>query len=403
MQTSLTEFIRASPHGEEADSILRKCVHCGFCTAVCPTYQLLGDERDSPRGRIYLIKSALEGNQVSPRTQIHLDRCLTCRSCETACPSGVAYGNLLDIGRAHLEQRLPRSFGQRLLRFGIRRFFTSRRGFRLALRGAQVLRPLLPAKLQKTIPQYRPGRVQPPPPRWSRNMVLLEGCVQPALAPAINQAAAELLDRLGITLSTTASSRCCGAISHHLAAEEEARRFIRANIDAWWPALEDGAEAIVVTASGCGSMIRDYGRILRHDPDYAGKAARVAAAMRDLSEVVSAEHAELKPVTGTPRRVAFHSPCSLQHGLRLNGLVEKLLGGAGFDLLPIGEAHMCCGSAGVYSILQPSLSRRLLQRKIERLEKDDPALIVTANIGCMNYLSIASHVPVKHWVEIVTV
>jgi glycolate oxidase iron-sulfur subunit len=398
MQTSLTALIKDTPQGREADTILRSCVHCGFCTASCPTYRLLGDELDGPRGRIYLIKSLLEGHEAGRTTQVHLDRCLGCRACETACPSGVEYARLLDIGRTHIERLSPRPLGERLKRFLLCRVLPYPRRLRPLLRAAQLLRPLLPHAVARHIPAHCPPAAWPAP-RHARRALLFEGCVQPLLAPGINAAAARLLDRLGI--GVVPAPGCCGALSHHLAAEAETHEHMRRNIEHWWPRIQAGAETLIVTASGCGTMIKDYGRLLRHDPHYADRAERVSRLTRDISEVVAAE-APTAPAVGAPRRIAFHSPCSLTHGQGLAGVTESLLSRLGFELVPVADPGLCCGSAGSYSILQPALSRPMLRAKVAALEAGDPDLIATANIGCHAYLRQEARVPVVHWVELLT-
>ncbi len=398
MQTHLADFIKESPQGREADRILRACVHCGFCNATCPTYQLLGDELDGPRGRIYLMKQMLEGGKTSRRTRLHLDRCLTCRNCETTCPSGVQYGRLLDIVRPLIEQRAPRGPGERSLRWLLRRALTTRWLFTPALRLGQVLRPLLPRRLAGKVPARVVAAARPEGKR-ERRVLLLEGCVQPALTPDINAAAARVLDRLGIQPVGVRGEGCCGAVSAHLGAEAEARAQMRSNIDAWWPEVEAGVEAIVSTASGCGVLIKDYGHHLAGDPRYAAKAERIAALARDLSEVLATEPLEaLRP---TPiRRIAFHPPCTLQHGQGLRGLVEGILTRLGHELVPVAESHLCCGSAGTYSILQPELAARLRERKLSQLQQQRPELIATANIGCQLHLDTAADVPVAHWITL---
>ena len=398
MDARLADFIRGTSDGEEAQAILRKCVHCGFCTATCPTYQLLGDELDGPRGRIYLIKEMLAGAAVTTVTQTHLDRCLGCRACETTCPSGVEYGRLLDIGRKVADARIARSPRQRLQRWALRRAMADRRVFGVLLGAGRALRWLLPQRLQAMIaPRRSPGEW--PAPAHARRMLVLEGCVQPALAPRINAAAARVLHRLGISLLRVRQAGCCGALSQHLDAQDEALGFARRNIDAWWPLLEQGAEAIVMTASGCGVMVRDYAHLLRHDAAYAQKAARVSAATKDLAEILQAEGGSLAPVSGLPR-VAFHSPCTLQHGQGLGGVVESLLLSAGCELTPVADAHLCCGSAGTYSLLQPALSHRLRDDKLRSLQAGRPGIIASANIGCLNHLQATSDVPVLHWIEL---
>jgi glycolate oxidase iron-sulfur subunit len=406
MQTNLADFIRNTPAGREADAILRKCVHCGFCTATCPTYQLLGDELDSPRGRIYLIKQVLEGAPVTDRTQLHLDRCLTCRSCETTCPSGVQYGRLVDIGREIVETRVGRSPVSAATRAVLRHVFTHPALFRPLVRAGQMLRPLLPTALRRKVPGK--ARAAKPWPRTShaRRMLVLEGCVQPVLAPATNAAAARVLDRLGISLAAAAEAGCCGAVSFHLNAPQEALDFMRRNIDAWWPHVEGGVEAIVITASGCGTMVKDYGHHLAHDASYAGKAARISELTKDVSEVILSEKDRLLALAPERAallapRIAFHAPCSLQHGLKIRGEIEKLLAALGFTVTPVRDAHLCCGSAGTYSIFQPELAQRLLENKIAALSEGTPAQILTANIGCQAHLQSAAALPVRHWIELI--
>jgi len=401
MQTNLADWIKDTPQGIEADSILRKCVHCGFCLATCPTYTLLGDELDSPRGRIYLMKQMLEGSPVTGRTQLHLDRCLTCRACETTCPSGVEYGKLIDIGRELVEQKVPRSRGARFKRWMLAHTLPHRRFFGLALGMGRVLHNFLPASLARKIPRLHEEGPWPRNPH-TRRMLVLAGCVQPAMAPSINAATARVLDRLGISLEEAPGAGCCGAVAHHLNFQHDALAFVKANIDAWWPHVEQGAEAIVITASGCGTMVADYGHLLRDDPAYATKAARISALAKDVSQVVDAERgaiaARLKDKPA--QKVAFHSPCSLQHGLKLRNVVEPILVDAGFTLTPVPDGHLCCGSAGTYSILQPELARELLRNKVRALEGGKPDRIATANIGCLAHIQSGAHVPVRHWIEL---
>jgi len=398
MQTRLAERYRNTALGEEADKVLRSCVHCGFCNATCPTYQLLGDELDGPRGRIYQIKQLLEGDEASRSVQRHLDRCLTCRACETTCPSGVEYNKLLDIGRGLIEQRLPRSFLQRLYRKLVIYSFSESSRVRLLLSTARLFRPLLPTQVKKRIPAVISTPAATPRPQ-PRSMLLLDGCVQPAAAPHINELAIQVFDRLGIQLQTVAEAGCCGALQHHLSDSEGARQRARTNIDAWWPLIEQGAEAIVATASGCTPMLKDYQHLLQGDMHYAERAKRISAMTQDLSEVLSREDlSELRPQK--PKRVAFHSPCSLQHAQKLDGVVESLLQQTGFTLLPVHDAHLCCGSAGTYSILQADLSARLRNDKLDCLQEKSPELIATANIGCLLHLQAAADVPVIHWIEL---
>jgi glycolate oxidase iron-sulfur subunit len=401
MQTALPKTLLDTPAGREADEVLRNCVHCGFCNATCPTYQLTGDELDGPRGRIYLIKQLLEGRRASTRTQLHLDRCLTCRACESTCPSGVDYHHLLDTGRELIERQVGRAPGGYLLRRLLRLVLTSPPTFTFLVRLGQSMRPLLPAPLRRLVPAHPPSLPPLPAHQHRRRMLLLEGCVQPALAPQINRSTRRVLDALGITAISPAASGCCGAVSHHLGAVEEARDFMRRNIDAWWDDISAGAEAIVITASGCAPQVKEYGRLLAHDPDYAEKAARISALARDLGEVLACEPLEgrLRTPTGTAK-IAFHSPCTLQHGQRLDGVVEKLLTHAGFELTAVADAHLCCGSAGTYSLLQPALSRQLRDNKLAALQQPEPALIATANIGCLTHLAGGARVPVRHWIEL---
>jgi Fe-S oxidoreductase len=402
MQTALASFIKHTPAGEEADAILRTCVHCGLCLASCPTYQLLGDELDSPRGRIYLIKKVLEGTTPSARTQLHLDRCLTCRACETTCPSGVKYGHLVDIGRKIVEEQVERRWTDRLMRWALRTILPYPSRFRSLLRMAQGVRVLLPPILKRHVPPKPSSSTWPKARGHTRIMLLLEGCVQGALAPNINVAAARLLDGLGIELKRVQAVKCCGAISHHLSAPHEALSFMHSNIDAWWPWVEAGAEALVTTASGCGVHIKEYGHLLRNDPDYAVKAQRISALARDIGEVLAAlDFKRLARAGAAPRKIAFHSPCTLQHGLGLKGVVEKLLSRLGFALTNVPDAHLCCGSAGTYSILQGELSYRLLKMKLMALTSEQPELIATANIGCLMHLKSQAPVPVCHWIELI--
>ena len=407
MDTKLADFIRDTPAGKEAEAILRSCVHCGFCTATCPTYQLLGDELDGPRGRIYLIKQVLEGKPVTAKTRLHLDRCLTCRSCETTCPSGVKYGRLLDIGRRVVEDKLPRQGGDALMRRMLRATLPRPAVFRPAVKLGQLLRPLLPSGLADKLPPESQGAAKPWPEAVGhrRRMLALAGCIQPALGPNINAATARVLDRLGIELFEERKAGCCGAMRFHLSDQDAAKDDMRRNIDAWWPHVEAGVEAIVVTASGCGVQVRDYGHVLADDAVYAEKAARISALCRDPAEVVAAEReslqAQFAAAPGTRGKVAFHSPCTLQHGLRIRGVIEGLLTVAGYDLVPVADGHLCCGSAGTYSLLQPELSRRLRDNKLAALMAGSPLFIATANIGCLTHLQAGSVLPARHWIELV--
>lgn len=499
MQTRLIPELLATSDGREADRILRSCVHCGFCTATCPTYQLLGDELDGPRGRIYQLKLTLEGEAPTRSTQQHLDRCLTCLNCETTCPSGVEYHKLVEIGRERVERLVPRPMHERLMRWGLRKVLPYPSRFVPLLRIGQWVRPLLPQPLRSKIPvalsrgPRTVGTVTQDagtPARTSaafagngmgevvglasksqsrgavtaagagtsmgsgaaagpgsdaaegagtdpavgtgtgaavlamgadgeaqgclggevtRRVLMLDNCVEPTLTPATVQAAKRVLARLGVEVLQPKASGCCGAISQHLAEPGEAKRFMRRNIDAWWPEIEPSdpgktpAEAILITASGCGAVVKDYGWLLRDDPDYAAKAARVSALARDLSELLSAEDLAQLPspfARDVPRRIAFHPPCTLQHGQGLMGRVEALLTSVGFELTPVRDAHSCCGSAGTYSILQAGLSKRLQADRLEALQAGEPALIATANVGCQTHLAAAAGVPVRHWIEL---
>ncbi len=400
MQTNLADFIKDTPEGIEAEAILRSCVHCGFCTATCPTYQILGDELDGPRGRIYLIKQVLEGAEPTIKTQQHLDRCLTCRNCESTCPSGVEYGRLVDIGRAIVEKKVGRTFGQSLQRTVLRKGLLSKKSFAAAIALGRAARPLLPAALKAKIqPRRAPGAW--PTTQHARSMLLLDNCVQDALAPSIDGATARVLNAAGITLKRVSAGGCCGALSHHLNAHDEAVTKVRANIDAWWPAIVDGAEAVVGTASGCSVMLKDYGHFMKHDADYSSKAERIAALSKDISEVIAAEwpklRAKLKPAT---EKIAYHPPCTLQHGMKLKGGVEGLLRDMGFTLAPVADSHLCCGSAGTYSVLQPAISNELKRRKLKSLTAGVPTQIATANIGCMTHLQSGTELVVRHWIEL---
>ena len=405
MQTTLAPEFQGTPAGREAEAILRQCVHCGFCTATCPTYQLLGDELDGPRGRIYLIKQVFEGHAPTRATQGHLDRCLSCLSCETTCPSGVQYGRLIDIGRQVVEQKVPRPSAEARTRALLRRGLSSPL-FGPAMRVGQSVRGLLPAALRAKVPERREPGVWPRR-SHARKLLLLEGCVQPSMAPNINAATARVLDAAGIECVLARGQGCCGAVKYHLADERGGLAQMRANVDAWWPHIERGAvEGIVINASGCGTLVKDYGHLLRHEPRYAERAARVSALARDLSELlpdlVAALRGRVRPPAGV---LAWHAPCSLQHGQQLRGGVEQQLGALGFALRPPAqEAHLCCGSAGTYSVLQPELSLRLRERKLGHLlgerGAERPAAVLSANIGCITHLQAGTELPVRHWVEL---
>jgi glycolate oxidase iron-sulfur subunit len=401
LQTALAPFIKDTPDGVEADAILRACVHCGFCTATCPTYQLLGDELDGPRGRIYLIKEALEGKPVTAKTQLHLDRCLLCRSCETTCPSGVQYGRLLDIGRRVVDQRVERPPAQQAIRWTLRRGLTAKPLFGGAVMLGRVAKALLPKGLGAKLPAGSPAGPWPAP-QHERRMLVLEGCVQPVLLPSIDAALARVLDRIGISL-IRAGGGCCGALPHHLDATAEAIDCAKRNIDAWWPHVARGVEAIVVSASGCGVMVKDYDHLLRLDKAYAERAERIADLARDPVEIIADQWRRIAPIVAMdqgPLRVAFQSPCTLQHGMKLKGAVEEILLALGFEMTPVADAHLCCGSSGTYSILQPELSDRLRRNKLAALTAGHPEVIASANIGCITHLAAATELPVRHWIEL---
>ena len=399
MQTAIPHHPNDSADIAEAEKILRSCVHCGFCNATCPTYQLLGDELDGPRGRIYLIKEMLEGNTVTKKTQLHLDRCLTCRNCETTCPSGVQYGRLIDIGRNEIEKRSTRPLWERLIRGALLAVFPYTGRMRIALLLGNLARPLLPGSLGRKVPRLKKFepllRSQHP-----RRMLVLEGCVQPLTAPTTNAAAARVLNKLGISLLSAADAGCCGAMHEHMSAPDAAREKMRRNIDAWWPYIEDGVEDIVMTASGCGVMVKDYGHALLDDPAYASKAARISVLTKDLSEILRDEDLAKFAGFGKGKRVACQSSCTLQHGQKLGGVVEKILQQCGYSLTPVADSHLCCGAAGTYTLLQPVLSQQLLQNKLSALQQGEPDVIVSSNIGCQLHMQSASKIPVKHWIEL---
>jgi len=400
MKTELSSELLATPEGKDADSILRTCVHCGFCNATCPTYQLLGDEKDGPRGRIYLIKQLLEGKEATEKTQQHLDRCLTCRNCETTCPSGVKYSHLLEIGRKHIEKKVPRDFKSRVTRQLLLNILPYEKRFTPLMRMGQIFKPLTPKVLKKKIPK-RTTKGFLPKESHKRKMLILSGCVQPAMSPDINAATARVLNKLGISLITPKKAGCCGAVSLHLSAEEAALNFMRNNIDAWWPDIESGAEAIIMTASGCGVTVKEYGHLLKHDTNYAEKAERVSNICRDISEIIDQEDLSVLNLNhDVKQKISFHPPCTLQHGQKITGIVESILNKSGFELLPVLDSHLCCGSAGTYSILQAELSEQLQKNKIKNLLANKPELIVTSNIGCQTHLQEVSDIPVIHWIHL---
>ncbi|CAM8667145.1 GlpC Fe-S oxidoreductase [Oxalobacteraceae bacterium] len=400
MQTNLADFIKDTPEGQEADAILRSCVHCGFCTATCPTYQLLGDELDGPRGRIYLIKQVLEGKAATEKTQMHLDRCLTCRNCESTCPSGVQYGRLVDIGRGIVEKQVKRPLAQQLVRTALKEILPRKSVFNPAMKMGQLVRPLLPGVLKNKVPQARPAGVWPSR-SHARKMLLLDGCVQPAMSPNINAATARVLDALEVQLIIAPKAGCCGAIRHHLNDQDGALDDMRRNIDAWWPYVEAGAEAIVMTASGCGVTVKEYGHLLAHDPAYAARAARISELTKDLSEIMPAFEQQLVAKVKVKKRVAYHPPCTLQHGQQIRGKVEGVLRAVGVDVTLCADSHLCCGSAGTYSVLQPELSYQLRDNKLKNLEATEADEIVSANIGCLTHLQSGTDTPVRHWIELI--
>jgi glycolate oxidase iron-sulfur subunit len=401
MQTNLADFIKGTADGDEAEAILRACVHCGFCTATCPTYQILGDELDGPRGRIYLIKQVLEGAPVTKKTQTHLDRCLTCRNCETTCPSGVKYGRLADIGRKVVEQRVQRPLGERITRTLLKQALPRRWIFTPLYKAGKLFRPFLSPALQDKLPKT-PGAGRWPQRAHARKMLVLDGCVQPAMSPNINAATARVLDAFGVQLLVAPKAGCCGALRYHLNNQEAGLDDMRSNIDAWWP-LVDQVEAIVMTASGCGVTVKEYGHLLAHDADYAAKAKRISELTRDLSEIMPQFEAELGTALKgkLTKRVAWHPPCTLQHGQQIRGKVESVLRAAGVEVMLCADSHLCCGSAGTYSVLQPELATELRDRKLANLLATGPEVIVSANIGCLNHLQSGTDTPVSHWIELI--
>ena len=401
MQTHLSPEFADTPEGREAEAILRKCVHCGFCTATCPTYQVLGDELDGPRGRIYLIKQVLEGEQPTRKTQLHLDRCLTCRNCESTCPSGVDYGNLVDIGRGIVERKVGRSAGEAALRWTLKQGLTSPL-FGPAMKLGQTVRGMLPARLREKVPPKQDAGAWPTR-THARKVLMLAGCVQPSMMPNVNTATARVLDAAGIQTLVAPEAGCCGAVKFHLNDQDGGRAQMRANIDAWWPYVERGeVEAIVMNASGCGVTVREYGHHLQHDAQYAAKAQRISELTRDLSEIVAGLVPQLKDkVRAEPGLYAYHPPCTLQHGQKLRGGVEQLMGALGFELrVALNESHLCCGSAGTYSVLHPEMGHTLRDRKLGHLQALEPKQILSANVGCITHLQSGTGTPVRHWVEL---
>jgi glycolate oxidase iron-sulfur subunit len=399
MQTNLGEKFKLNSAAQVVEQILRKCVHCGFCNATCPTYQLTGDELDGPRGRIYQMKQFFEGAEANPEIRKHLDRCLTCRSCETTCPSGVNYSRLLEAGRESLDQALPRPLLDRYRRAGLTWFLNSGWLFRTAVEFARSISGVLPQGIKSKIPasQKALAKIQS---SHSRRVLMLSGCVQPTLAPNTNAAATRLLDSLGIQAVEISITQCCGSVGLHTSRFDQGRAQARKLIDLWWPQVESGVEAIVVTATGCAVTIRDYTELFESEPAYAHKAETIAGLTKDLSEILTKEFETQTIRLKGSRRVAFHSPCTLQHGLGLAGKVEGLLASAGYHLCRVDNGHLCCGSAGTYSLLQPELSSSLRSQKQLALSIDSPEVIATANVGCQVHIASGSKIPVVHWVEL---
>ena len=414
MQTQLAPQFANTPEGIKAARILGKCVHCGFCTATCPTYQLLGDELDGPRGRIYLIKQIAEGQAPTEKTRLHLDRCLTCRNCESTCPSGVQYGNLVDIGRKWAEENTPaRPIGERLTRWALKEGLTKPALFNSAMTLGRLVRPLMPSGIKRKIPLVKnkvlDSQTNPyarPSAQHARKMLILEGCVQPGMLPNINSATARVLDALKIQLVSAPSATCCGALRYHLNDQTGGLDNVKQNIDAWWPMVENGVEAIIMTASGCGVMVKDYGHLLANDPAYAAKAKKISELTKDISEVMASLQNELVALIGADQKpgVVYHPPCTLQHGQQIRGKVEGLLSSLGIGVRLCNDSHLCCGSAGTYSVTQPELSEQLRKNKLKNLtlacEESGADVIVSGNIGCITHLQ-QDEKPVLHWIEIV--
>ena len=400
-----SEFQRDADIGA-VKTIVNKCVHCGFCTATCPTYQVLGDELDGPRGRIYLMKEMVEGAPVTAKTQSHLDRCLTCRNCESTCPSGVRYGRLVDIGRRLVDERVMRPVSQRIQRWLMRETLSRRQIFSFLLGVGRAVRPLLPVNLKKKI-HNAPAAGQWPAATHKTKMLLHVGCVQPAMMPNVDAATARVFDKLGIELLIASDAECCGAIRQHLSDHHGAEAQMKRNIDSWWPYVENGVATMVINASGCGVMIKDYAEILANDPVYADKAKRISAMAKDVSEILPTLAGEIealarqKQAGGVPERVTYHPPCTLQHGQKIRGAVEGLLGKLGITVRLCADSHLCCGSAGTYSILQAELSQELRDRKLANIAKTEPQEIVSGNVGCINHLQSGTDTPVRHWIELI--
>ena len=410
MDTQLADWIKDTPDGKAADAILRKCVHCGFCTATCPTYQILGDELDSPRGRIYLIKQVLEGKQVTRKTQQHLDRCLTCRNCETTCPSGVKYGQLIDIGRKIVDERVERPMAEKLTRESLKMLMTNRPMFTAGMAMGKAVRSMLPESIKKKVPAKR-ATLPFANTAHTRKVILLKGCVQPAMMPSIDSATSVILDALGIQSMVVQESGCCGAVKFHLNDHAGGLAQMKTNINAWYSLLQSGeAEALVMNASGCGVTVREYAHHFENDSEYAAKAKLVSDKTLDIGEFITRQNADGLARLGTkvkaaieqqriPGTIAFHPPCTLQHGQQIKGVIENVLTTLGFQLTPVADSHLCCGSAGTYSVLQPELSKELKKRKLANLMAGKPQAIASANIGCLGHLESDATVDVRHWVE----
>ena len=403
MQTNLAPQFQGTAKGKQVESILRKCVHCGFCNATCPTYQILGDELDGPRGRIYQMKQFFEGESANANMLEHLDRCLTCRSCETTCPSGVKYSHLLEIGREEIENALPRSWIEKIKRKLIVNLITSTNIFNASIKLGRILKPVLPDALTQSIPDRQALIQVSEPTRSNRQILLLKGCVQPTLTPNTNRATTNVLTKAGFVVIEVSANQCCGAAASHTSELSKGKDLARRLIDLWWPHIEAGAEAILVTASGCGVTVKDFAREFADDPQYADKARKVSGLYCDVSEFIESNLKQLipDPITlKTPIKVAFHSPCTLQHGLGISNKIEHILKNAGYEICPVAEAHLCCGSAGTYSILQPELSSQLKINKQKALDINNPDIIATANIGCQLQISKGIQTPVIHWIEL---
>jgi glycolate dehydrogenase iron-sulfur subunit len=420
MQTNFAPELLADPHMQASEKILRSCVHCGFCTATCPTYLLLGDELDSPRGRIYLIKDMLENNRpATPEVVTHIDRCLSCLSCMTTCPSGVHYAHLVDHARAHIEATYRRSFIDRTLRAALARILPSRGLFRLALFTAKIGRPLAPilaripglgpklgamlALAPKNLPPRGSERARVYPasgaPMAKRRVALLTGCAQSVLTPQTNAAAIELLTRAGVEVVLVRGEGCCGSLVHHMGREKRALGQARANIDAWTCEIAGGGlDAILITASGCGTTVKDYGFMLRADTKYAEKAARISTLAKDVTEYLAT--LDLAFATPTRLTVAYHSACSMQHGQKVTEQPKALLRSAGFVVREPAEGHICCGSAGTYNILQPEIAAQLRARKLRNIQRLKPDVIAAGNVGCIAQLAGQGAFPVVHTVEL---